>query len=151
LEVADVASGWVVPCISRQSYLRFWYNTSLIPSIAVPLCVSVSSDFFLRLLIQISDFLSGHGPYLNKQTPRTMERVGHMPSESRSAEIQAILFTFSILSVASVALRSYVRARILRSFSYDDACAAVALVLALGTAIAIAYGRWTADAWGVNC
>ncbi|KAH7179952.1 uncharacterized protein B0J16DRAFT_291611, partial [Fusarium flagelliforme] len=68
-----------------------------------------------------------------------MERVGHMPSESRSAEIQAILFTFSILSVASVALRSYVRARILRSFSYDDACAAVALVLALGTAIAIAY------------
>ncbi|RFN44514.1 hypothetical protein FIE12Z_11228 [Fusarium flagelliforme] len=51
-----------------------------------------------------------------------MERVGHMPSESRSAEIQAILFTFSILSVA-----------------YDDACAAVALVLALGTAIAIAY------------
>ena len=69
------------------------------------------------------------------------EQVGSMPSESRSAEIQAILFTFSIISVVSVALRSYVRARILRSFSYDDACAALALVLALGTAIAIAYGR----------
>ncbi|KAG7407951.1 hypothetical protein Forpi1262_v018078 [Fusarium oxysporum f. sp. raphani] len=58
-------------------------------------------------------------------------------SSSRSVEIRAILITFSILSTITVALRIYVRYKVLRSLGWDDRVMAAAQLLAIGSAVAI--------------
>jgi hypothetical protein len=60
---------------------------------------------------------------------------------SRSLEIQAVLVTFSVLSATTVALRTYIRSKVLRSFGWDDGLMVVAQVLALGAAVAIGLGK----------
>ncbi|KAI3571300.1 hypothetical protein IWW34DRAFT_898847 [Fusarium oxysporum f. sp. albedinis] len=58
-------------------------------------------------------------------------------SASRSLEIRAILVTFSIVSATAVALRTYIRSRVLHSFGWDDWFMVAAQVLTLGAAVAI--------------
>ncbi|TVY73938.1 Satratoxin biosynthesis SC1 cluster protein 4 [Fusarium oxysporum f. sp. cubense] len=58
-------------------------------------------------------------------------------SSSRSIEIRAILITFSIVSTITVALRIYVRYKVLRSLGWDDRVMAAAQLLAIGSAVAI--------------
>ncbi|EGU72571.1 hypothetical protein FOXB_16918 [Fusarium oxysporum f. sp. conglutinans Fo5176] len=58
-------------------------------------------------------------------------------SSSRSVEIRAILITFSILSTITVALRIYVRYKVLRSLGWDDRVMAAAQLLTIGSAVAI--------------
>ncbi|RKK19856.1 hypothetical protein BFJ65_g6568 [Fusarium oxysporum f. sp. cepae] len=58
-------------------------------------------------------------------------------SSSRSVEIRAILITFSILSTITVALRLYVRYKVLHSLGWDDRVMAAAQVLTIGAAVAI--------------
>ncbi|KAG4263644.1 hypothetical protein FPRO06_06168 [Fusarium proliferatum] len=58
-------------------------------------------------------------------------------SSSRSVEIQAILITFSILSTITVALRLYVRYKVLHSLGWDDRVMAAAQVLTIAAAVAI--------------
>lgn len=63
------------------------------------------------------------------------------PGASRSLEIQAVLVTFSLLSATTVALRTYIRTKVLSSFGLDDGLMVVAQVLAIGSAVAIGLGR----------
>ncbi|KAH7190791.1 hypothetical protein DER44DRAFT_850633 [Fusarium oxysporum] len=56
---------------------------------------------------------------------------------SRSVEICAVLATFSVLSTITVALRTYIRLVLLRTFGLDDGLMVVAQILAIGSAIAI--------------
>ncbi|RGP69403.1 integral membrane [Fusarium longipes] len=56
---------------------------------------------------------------------------------SRSLEIRAVLATFAVLSATAVALRTWIRLKVLRSFGWDDGMMVVAQVLALGAAVAI--------------
>ncbi|KAF4341556.1 integral membrane protein [Fusarium beomiforme] len=58
-------------------------------------------------------------------------------SSSRSVEIRAILIVFSIISTITVALRVYVRYKVLRSLGWDDRVMVVAQVLTIGAAVAI--------------
>ncbi|KAL5584177.1 hypothetical protein FOVSG1_015528 [Fusarium oxysporum f. sp. vasinfectum] len=58
-------------------------------------------------------------------------------SASRSLEIRAILVTFSIVSATAVALRTYIRSRVLHSFGRDDGFMVTAQMLTLGAAVAI--------------
>ncbi|TVY75316.1 Satratoxin biosynthesis SC1 cluster protein 4 [Fusarium oxysporum f. sp. cubense] len=58
-------------------------------------------------------------------------------SSSRSIEIRAILITFSIVSTITVALRIYVRYKVLRSLGWDDRVMTAAQLLAIGSAVAI--------------
>ncbi|KAG7409469.1 Satratoxin biosynthesis SC1 cluster protein 4 [Fusarium oxysporum f. sp. rapae] len=58
-------------------------------------------------------------------------------SSSSSVEIRAILITFSILSTITVALRVYVRYKVLHSLGWDDRVMAAAQFLAIGSAVAI--------------
>ncbi|WKT54436.1 hypothetical protein QSH57_005020 [Fusarium oxysporum f. sp. vasinfectum] len=58
-------------------------------------------------------------------------------SASRSLEIRAILVTFSVVSATAVALRTYIRSRVLHSFGRDDGFMVTAQVLTLGAAVAI--------------
>ncbi|KNB15720.1 hypothetical protein FOXG_14143 [Fusarium oxysporum f. sp. lycopersici 4287] len=58
-------------------------------------------------------------------------------SSSRSVEIRAILITFSILSTITVALRVYVRYKVLHSLGWDDRVMVAAQFLATGSAVAI--------------
>ncbi|KAK2666589.1 hypothetical protein RAB80_017706 [Fusarium oxysporum f. sp. vasinfectum] len=60
-------------------------------------------------------------------------------SASRSLEIRAILVTFSIVSATAVALRTYIRSRVLHSFGWDDGFMVAAQVLTLGAAVAIGF------------
>lgn len=62
-------------------------------------------------------------------------------SASRSLEIHAILVAFSIVSATAVALRTYIRSRVLHSFGWDDGFMVTAQVLTLGAAVAIGLGR----------
>lgn len=62
-------------------------------------------------------------------------------SSSRSVEIRAILITFSILSTITVALRLYVRYKVLHSLGWDDRVMAAAQVLTIGAAVAIGLGK----------
>lgn len=62
-------------------------------------------------------------------------------SSSRSVEIQAILITFSILSAITVALRLYVRYKVLHSLGWDDRVMAAAQVLTIAAAVAIGLGK----------
>ncbi|GKU23121.1 unnamed protein product [Fusarium langsethiae] len=71
---------------------------------------------------------------LKSMEPRDMENTG---VASRSLEIQAVLITFSILSATTVALRTYIRTKVLNSFGLDDGLMVVAQVLATGAAVAI--------------
>ncbi|KAH7110667.1 hypothetical protein EDB81DRAFT_831440 [Dactylonectria macrodidyma] len=57
--------------------------------------------------------------------------------ESRSIEICIILSIFCALSTTGVALRSYIRLVLLRTFGFDDAAIILAQVLAIGAAVAI--------------
>ncbi|EKJ72764.1 hypothetical protein NXS19_012867 [Fusarium pseudograminearum] len=66
--------------------------------------------------------------------PRDMEST---PGASRSLEIQAVLVAFSLLSATTVALRTYIRTKVLSSFGLDDGLMVVAQVLAIGSAVAI--------------
>uniref|UniRef100_A0A0D2YCW1 Integral membrane protein n=1 Tax=Fusarium oxysporum (strain Fo5176) TaxID=660025 RepID=A0A0D2YCW1_FUSOF len=63
-------------------------------------------------------------------------------SSSRSVEIRAILITFSILSTITVALRVYVRYKVLHSLGWDDRVMVAAQFLATGSAVAIGLGRF---------
>ncbi|KAF5679397.1 integral membrane protein [Fusarium heterosporum] len=56
---------------------------------------------------------------------------------SRSYEIQAILITFSILSTTAVVSRTYIRARVLHFFGWDDGFMVIAHMFALGAAVSI--------------
>ncbi|KAM5526916.1 hypothetical protein FOXYSP1_20749 [Fusarium oxysporum f. sp. phaseoli] len=58
-------------------------------------------------------------------------------SASRSLEIRAILVTFSIVSATAVALRTYIRSRVLHSSGWDDGFMVIAQALTLGVAVAI--------------
>ncbi|EGU81611.1 hypothetical protein FOXB_07878 [Fusarium oxysporum f. sp. conglutinans Fo5176] len=58
-------------------------------------------------------------------------------SASRSLEIRAILVTFSIVSATAVALRIYIRSRVLHCFGWDDGFMVTAQVLTFGAAVAI--------------
>lgn len=62
-------------------------------------------------------------------------------SASRSLEIHAILVAFSIVSATAVALRTYIRSRVLHSFGWDDGFMVTAQVFTLGAAVAIGLGR----------
>ncbi|KAK8018957.1 hypothetical protein PG991_008147 [Apiospora marii] len=66
------------------------------------------------------------------------EFIDHsLDGQGRGKEIIAILSVFSALSSIVVALRIYTRASILRSFGTDDAIIIVALILTIGSAVAI--------------
>lgn len=72
------------------------------------------------------------------------EHIDHsLDGQGRGKEIIAILSVFSALSSIVVALRIYTRASILRSFGIDDAIIIVALVLTIGSAVAIGLGMLT--------
>jgi hypothetical protein len=64
---------------------------------------------------------------------------------SRSVEICAVLATFSVLSTITVALRTYIRLVLLRTFGLDDGLMVVAQILAIGSAIAIGLGKQITD------
>ncbi|KAK6840274.1 hypothetical protein PG995_016028 [Apiospora arundinis] len=66
------------------------------------------------------------------------EDIDHsLDGQGRTKEIIAILAVFSTLSTIVVALRIYTRAVVLRSFGTDDAVIIGALILTIGSAIAI--------------
>ncbi|SPO04190.1 related to integral membrane protein [Cephalotrichum gorgonifer] len=66
-----------------------------------------------------------------------MEVDHSLDGESRVAEVYAILSVGCVLTITVVGLRMYTRIRLLNSFGADDAMMMVALVLAIGTTIAI--------------
>ncbi|KAF4993964.1 hypothetical protein FGRMN_6095 [Fusarium graminum] len=74
-----------------------------------------------------------------RQTPQPVLGIDRRSTDdtSRSSEIQAILITFSILSTTAVVSRTYIRARVLHSFGWDDGFMVVAYMFALGTAVTI--------------
>jgi hypothetical protein len=68
--------------------------------------------------------------------------VNHsLDGESRSAEMCVILSVFCALSTTAVALRTYIRLVLLRTFGFDDGIMLVAQVLAIGAAVAIGLGK----------
>ncbi|KAM5377930.1 hypothetical protein ACJZ2D_004834 [Fusarium nematophilum] len=62
-----------------------------------------------------------------------------LDGESRSAEIIVILTVFSALSTIVVALRTWTRLALLRTFGYDDGMMVIAQVLVIGTGVAIGF------------
>ncbi|KAF5003104.1 hypothetical protein FDECE_10339 [Fusarium decemcellulare] len=74
--------------------------------------------------------------------PRTdvtpnMVSVRSVDDESRTPEVCTILILFSIISTVVVVLRTYIRLFVLRTFGFNDGIMLVALMLAIGAAVAI--------------
>ncbi|KAI8416955.1 hypothetical protein FOFC_03268 [Fusarium oxysporum] len=65
----------------------------------------------------------------------TMEHRS-LDGESRSPELRAILIILGILSTTIVALRTYIRSKMLHSFGWDDGFMILAQIFALGTGVA---------------
>ncbi|KAH6988351.1 hypothetical protein EDB80DRAFT_654432 [Ilyonectria destructans] len=79
------------------------------------------------MYVRRADASHGYGTVVNHS----------LDGESRSAEICIILSIFCALSTIAVALRSYIRLVLLRTFGFDDGIIIVAQVLAIGAGVAI--------------
>ncbi|KAF5024162.1 hypothetical protein F66182_3797 [Fusarium sp. NRRL 66182] len=105
-----------------------WRVLSLLPRLIGTISRLKTHD---RLDLQVLRAHEGHAAVAHRS----------LEGKSRSTEICAVLIIFSILSTAAVALRTFTRLKMLRSFGLDDGLMVVAQVLAIGAAVAIGMAK----------